>query len=41
VLGNLKTQRYSEILRSEIRKQKLHQLRTAKQKMPICGDCNY
>jgi radical SAM protein with 4Fe4S-binding SPASM domain len=40
-LGNLKAQRYSEILRSEARKKKLRELRTAKQKMPICGDCGY
>lgn len=41
VLGNLKTQKYSEILRSEARRKKLLELRTAKKKMPICGDCGY
>ncbi len=41
VLGNLKTQKYSEILRSEARKKKLRELRTAKKKMPVCGGCGY
>lgn len=41
VLGDLKTQKYSEILRSEERRKKLRELHTAKQKMPICGDCGY
>jgi radical SAM protein with 4Fe4S-binding SPASM domain len=41
VLGNLKTQKYSEILRSDKRRKKLRELRTAKKKMPVCGDCGY
>ena len=40
-LGDLKTQRYSQILRSNERRRKLHELRTSKRSMPFCGDCGY
>jgi radical SAM protein with 4Fe4S-binding SPASM domain len=40
-LGSLKTQRYSHILKGDQRRKKLHELRTSKRTMPICGDCEY
>ena len=38
-LGNLKTTRCSEILRGEARRKLLHDLRTERSSLPICGKC--
>lgn len=38
-LGNLKMQTYSEIMNGELRRKFLHELRTARHKMPVCGKC--
>lgn len=40
-LGNLKTQKYSEILASELRAQRISQLATDRASMPICSKCEY
>lgn len=40
-LGNLKEQKYSEILHSKKRQFMLHELNTNKENMVVCGKCSY
>lgn len=40
-LGNLKENKYSEVLNSDQRKLVLHQLNTKKENMVVCGKCPY